>query len=219
MVTPDIHEIIKKSLKVGKNLMFYLPRSIDIKELFDLLSEVTKQDIIFLDVYLLESANKIKAILLIYGVEPTISKLDMRNFISLIINNDNIVSVKLASKSNSFSSTNKDPEESEVQDITKIARQEKKDDLPQEYIIDKTPAHFLMNSNKENQIYETQLFKISLMIGAKKFFESLLKYKDKNFPKESHKCFNSHFGEINPEHLVSYFCSEILTSRQISRIQ
>ena len=49
MVTPDIHEIIKKSLKVGKNLMFYLPRSIDIKELFDLLSEVTKQDIIFLD--------------------------------------------------------------------------------------------------------------------------------------------------------------------------
>lgn len=219
MVTPDIQEIIKKSLTVGKNLMFYLPRNIDIKELFDLLNEATKQDIIFLDVYMLESANKIKAILLIYGVEPTISKLDMRNFISLIINNENIMSVKLTSKSNSFTATTKESEESEVQDITKISKQEKKDEVLYDYLIDKTPAHFLMNSNKENQIYETQIFKISLVIGAKKFFESLLKYKEKVFPKELNKCFNLHFGEINPEHLISYFCSEILTSRQISRIQ
>jgi len=41
MVTPDIHEIIKKSLQIGKNIMFYLPRVIDLNELFELIQECT----------------------------------------------------------------------------------------------------------------------------------------------------------------------------------
>lgn len=221
MVTPDIHQIIEKSLSVGRNLMFYLPRSIDIKELFDIIHDVVKQDIIFLDTYVLESANKIKAILLIYGVEPTISKLDMQNFINLMLNKESSQIQK--SRTNSFSNHNSSQDEPEMQDITRITRKERKavmhgEDL-HEYIIEKSPAQLLSNLEKQNQSFESQLFKISLVIGAKKFFECILKFKEKNFPKDDGKSFNSHFGEVNAEDLISYFCTEVLTSKQLSRIQ
>lgn len=67
MVTPDINKIIKQSLKIGKNIMFYLPRNINIIELFELLFEETKKNILFLDIHVLNSANKIKALLLVFG--------------------------------------------------------------------------------------------------------------------------------------------------------
>lgn len=71
MVTPDINSIIKQSLKIGKNIMFYLPRNINIIELFELLYEETNKNIIFLDIHVLNSANKVKALLLIFGPSLT----------------------------------------------------------------------------------------------------------------------------------------------------
>lgn len=223
MVTPDIHDIVEKSISVGRNLMFYLPRSIDIKELFDIIHDVVKQDIIFLDTYVLESANKIKAILLIYGIEPTISKLDMQNFISLMLNKESSSSVA-KSRANSFSFQSPSyQDEPEMQDLTRITRRERKAVMhgedPHEYVIEKAPAQLLCNLDKQNQSFESQLFKISLVIGAKKFFECILKFKEKNFSKDDGKSFNSHFGQVKAEELITYFCTEVLTSKQLSRIQ
>jgi hypothetical protein len=42
MVTPDIHEIVKKSLQIGKNIMFFLPRVIDLNELFEIIYDCTE---------------------------------------------------------------------------------------------------------------------------------------------------------------------------------
>ena len=86
MVTPDIGQIVKQSLRIGKVLMFYLARSIDINELFDIIYEETKEEFIYLDTYILESANKTKAILALYGSPADLLDLkdDIGNFISLI---------------------------------------------------------------------------------------------------------------------------------------
>lgn len=90
MVTPKIENIVKQSLKIGDVLMFYLARSINISELFDIIYEETKSDFIFLDTYILESANKTKAILLIYGNNPNLENLidDFTSFFSLINQNE-----------------------------------------------------------------------------------------------------------------------------------
>lgn len=95
MVTPDIHNIIKKSLAVGKNLMFYLPRLIDINELFELIHEVHQKDLVFLDIHILESANKIKAILFMFGPNVSqISKFEVENFIHMITKESNLSDLK-----------------------------------------------------------------------------------------------------------------------------
>jgi hypothetical protein len=99
MVTPDIHDVIKKSLSFGKNIMFFLPRLIDVKELFELIYDVTEQDFIFLDVHILESANKIKAILLLFG--PNVSQIniiEIENFITMITRETNLTDEVVSSE-------------------------------------------------------------------------------------------------------------------------
>ena len=72
-INPDIEKIIEKSLKISKNIIFYLPRNTDLEELANLLNEYDKEGIksvnntILLDVKYLNSASKIKAILVLYG--------------------------------------------------------------------------------------------------------------------------------------------------------
>ncbi len=72
-IVPDIEEIIKHSLQLSKNLIFYLPRCTKINELTEYIYKYDQKFIddneknIYLDVQYLMSANKIKAILVLYG--------------------------------------------------------------------------------------------------------------------------------------------------------
>ena len=72
-IQPDIEEIIKHSLKLSQNLIFYLPRCTKINELTEYIYKYDKKFIddneknIYLDVQYLISANKIKALLVLYG--------------------------------------------------------------------------------------------------------------------------------------------------------
>jgi hypothetical protein len=69
---PNIYDIVKKSLLIAKNVIFYLPRTLLLDDLFDIIKTVysemgIKTDRIYLNVQVLRSANKIKAVLLILG--------------------------------------------------------------------------------------------------------------------------------------------------------
>jgi hypothetical protein len=71
-MTPNIYDIVRTSLKMAKNIIFYLPRTLMLDELFGIIKSVYKEmgmktDKIYLDVHVLKSANKIKALMLILG--------------------------------------------------------------------------------------------------------------------------------------------------------
>ena len=77
MITPNIFEILRVCLSIGRKIIFYLPRTVLIGEIFEIIHDVMKstystQDIqnnMFLDVHILNSANKIKAVMVIFGNE------------------------------------------------------------------------------------------------------------------------------------------------------
>ena len=69
LMTPSIYDIIKMCLKISKFIMFYVPRTLLLEELFNIISEITGNDRIFFDVHILKSANKIKALLIIFGYD------------------------------------------------------------------------------------------------------------------------------------------------------
>ena len=82
LMTPSINNIVKMSLKTAKKIMFYLPRTLILEELFDIIYEITKNDRIFFDIHILKSANKIKALLIIFGedIDKKVNKEDMLNY-------------------------------------------------------------------------------------------------------------------------------------------
>lgn len=75
MITPNIYDIIRVCLKIGRKIIFYLPRTILLGEIFEILQDVVKStnpnkypiDNMYLDIHVLNSANKIKAVMLIFG--------------------------------------------------------------------------------------------------------------------------------------------------------
>ena len=73
LMTPNIYDIIKVSLNIAKNIIFYLPRTLLLDELFEILSTILNSetpgngDRIFFDVHVLKSAKKIKALMIIFG--------------------------------------------------------------------------------------------------------------------------------------------------------
>jgi hypothetical protein len=75
MITPNIYDIIRVCLKIGRKIIFYLPRTILLGEIFEILQDVIKStnpnkypiDSMYLDIHILNSANKIKAVMLIFG--------------------------------------------------------------------------------------------------------------------------------------------------------
>jgi hypothetical protein len=67
-IEPNIYDIIKISKQISSNLIFYLPRNTDIQELLSILNDLDLGDT-FADVKLLQSAHKIKAILVCFGDE------------------------------------------------------------------------------------------------------------------------------------------------------
>lgn len=80
---PDIHDIVKMCLKVSKYIMFYVPRTLKLEELFNIISDITKNNKIFLDVKVLQSACKIKALLIIFGynIDDKITEGDLIDYL------------------------------------------------------------------------------------------------------------------------------------------
>lgn len=75
-MTPDITEIIKVSLTLANNIIFYLPRTLLLDDLLDILYPCLeampghiKPEHIFFDVQILKSSDKIKALLIIFGLD------------------------------------------------------------------------------------------------------------------------------------------------------
>jgi len=77
MITPNIFEILRVCFSIARKIIFYLPRTVLIAEIFQIMHDVMKslnktQDVrnhMFLDFHILNSANKIKAVMVIFGNE------------------------------------------------------------------------------------------------------------------------------------------------------
>lgn len=241
MVTPDIHDIIKKSIAIGKNIMFYLPRLIDINELFDLIYDVTHQEFIYLDVHILESANKIKAILLLFGPNNSpITKNEIQNFITMMTKQTLLKDSKES-----------DHEESDYKETTVIARKQSNDSTYSnsniEYLVSLqedshiienqliySDSHMSFNANsancyknlvgnillkdKDTYSIERTLWKIYSVIGLKKFIEAMIKFKEK-YESEDLKYSMSYVPSSNKSYdLITFLLNEVLTDKQLNRI-
>ena len=68
-MTPDISEIIRVCLRITKYIMFYVPRTLMLEELFEIISKINGKNRLFFDIHILKSANKIKALLIIFGYD------------------------------------------------------------------------------------------------------------------------------------------------------
>ena len=68
-MTPDISEIIKVCLRISKYIMFYVPRTLMLEELFEIISKINGKSRLFFDIHILKSANKIKVLLIIFGYD------------------------------------------------------------------------------------------------------------------------------------------------------
>ena len=86
---PDINKILNISLNVADNILFFLPRNLDLDELFDLCSNA-KNEIeknsgkeLFFDIQIIRSNNRIKALLIIFGhdVNLIFSKNKLKNYL------------------------------------------------------------------------------------------------------------------------------------------
>jgi len=69
---PNIYEIIRVCLSIAGKILFYLPRTLMLEEFYEIIEDILlekdkKYQDIFIDINILNSANKIKAILLIFG--------------------------------------------------------------------------------------------------------------------------------------------------------
>ena len=91
-MTPDISEIIKVSLKIVKYIMFYVPRTLRLEELFEIIFSITKKERLFFDIHILKSANKIKALLIIFGydINQKIKEKDIGEYLKYIYENFNL---------------------------------------------------------------------------------------------------------------------------------
>jgi hypothetical protein len=89
---PDIFDIVRVSLKISKHIMFYVPRTLILDELFDIVSKLKGTNRIFFDVHILRSANKIKALLIIFGynIDKKITETEINDYLKFIYSSFNI---------------------------------------------------------------------------------------------------------------------------------
>lgn len=93
-ITPDIEDIIKHSLNLSKNIIFYIPRNTDLIELsnylykYDLKNIEDYHNTIMLDARYLHSAGKNKALLVCYGDAFNSVKIkDIKMYVNNIVKN------------------------------------------------------------------------------------------------------------------------------------
>lgn len=72
-MTPNIYDIIRTSLEIAPKIIFFLPRTLDLSELCEIIDTILKEKgltsgNIFFDVHVLKSANKIKALMIIFSL-------------------------------------------------------------------------------------------------------------------------------------------------------
>ena len=100
-MNPDISEIIKVSLRIVKYIMFYVPRTLRLEELFGIISEIKGANRLFFDIHILRSANKIKALLIIFGydIDKKICEKEIDEYLEYIYENFNLneVNIKIIS--------------------------------------------------------------------------------------------------------------------------
>lgn len=86
---PDITEIVRVSLNVADNILFFLPRNLDLDELFGICTDV-KNEIkeksgkqLFFDIQILKSNGRIKSLLIIFGqkVNEAFRKRNLESFL------------------------------------------------------------------------------------------------------------------------------------------
>ena len=98
---PDISEIIRVSLSIVKYIMFYVPRTLQLEELFGIISQIKGTNRLFFDIHILKSANKIKALLIIFGydIDKKICEKDIDEYIKYSYENFNLneTNIKLIS--------------------------------------------------------------------------------------------------------------------------
>ena len=92
LMKPDIYDIVKVSLRVSKHIMFYVPRTLLLDELFDIVSKIKGTNRVFFDVHILRSANKIKALLIIFGynIDKKMQESDIDEYLKFTYNSFNI---------------------------------------------------------------------------------------------------------------------------------
>ena len=92
LMKPDIFDIVKVSLKVSKHIMFYVPRTLILDELFDIVSKIKGTNRVFFDIHILRSANKIKALLIIFGynIDKKLTETDVDDYLKFIYDSFNI---------------------------------------------------------------------------------------------------------------------------------
>jgi len=72
-MTPNIYDIIRTSIEIAEKIIFFLPRTLDLLELCEIIDIVLKEkginsENIFFQVHVLKSANKIKALMIIFSL-------------------------------------------------------------------------------------------------------------------------------------------------------
>jgi hypothetical protein len=89
LMTPNIYDIIKTSLSLAPNIIFFLPRTLLLDDLFEIIYSVILEknmdpDRLFMNVHILKSANKIKALLIFFGpdCDNDITQNDMKEYLS-----------------------------------------------------------------------------------------------------------------------------------------
>ena len=92
LMKPDIFEIVKVCLRITNNIMFYVPRTLILDELFDIISKIKGINRIFFDVHILRSANKIKALLIIFGynIDKKINESEIDDYLRFTYSSFNI---------------------------------------------------------------------------------------------------------------------------------
>lgn len=73
LMTPNVYDIIRTSLEIAPKIIFFLPRTLDIYELCEIIETILQEkgiDIssIYFDIHVLKSASKIKALMIIFGI-------------------------------------------------------------------------------------------------------------------------------------------------------
>ena len=92
LMKPDIFEIVKVCVRITKYIMFYVPRTLILDELFDIISKIKGINRIFFDVHILRSANKIKALLIIFGynIDKKINESEIDDYLRFTYSSFNI---------------------------------------------------------------------------------------------------------------------------------
>ena len=90
MMHQSIYDIIKTSLKISRNIIFYLPKNLNLIELFKVITKIKNEEYensgnnLNFDVRVLKCGTKIKTLLILFGqsIQELMTKKDFENYLS-----------------------------------------------------------------------------------------------------------------------------------------